>query len=172
MLTAFSVWSSALGSFYPVRPLLSIFPTQPVGWVGAPSYFIDLPGVNPCKSSRATGRAPQKRRRAGGSGYASHGAPVPPWAPTRTHRSHCGGTPPRDEPSGRIGPTAVGPRPAMNPAGRLPLRHFPAKPENNSGYRTAAAAMRLTGAPCSPVIPLRPPAGFWLPREPAAAFVL
>ena len=32
--------------------------------------------------------------------------------------------------------------------------------------------MRLTGAPCSPVIPLRPPAGFWLPREPAAAFSL
>ena len=37
MLTAFSVWSSALGSFYPVRPLLSIFPTQPAGGVLAPS---------------------------------------------------------------------------------------------------------------------------------------
>ena len=39
------------------------FPTQPVGCAGAPFHCIDLPGMNPGKSLRATGRAPQKRRR-------------------------------------------------------------------------------------------------------------
>ena len=64
----------------------------------------------------------------------------------------------------RIGPTAVGPRPAMNPAGRPPLRYFPAKPENNSGTRTVAAAMRLTGAPVPPCAPSGLPAGFLEPQ--------
>ena len=40
-----------------------MFPTQPAGCAGTPSHCIDLPGVNPGKSLRATGRAPQKRRR-------------------------------------------------------------------------------------------------------------
>ena len=134
-----------------------LFPKQSADCLGTPSYFRDLPGVNPCKSSRATGRAPQKRRRAGGSGDASHGGTMFPRAPP---------------PAGRIAPTAVGPRPAMNLAGRMPWCYLRMKFANNGACRKVTTAMRLTGAPRSPVRPLRPPAGFWCPRERAAAFVL
>ena len=82
------------------------------------------------------------------------------------------GARPAMNPTGRIAPAAAGARPAMDPAGRLPLRYFSAKPENNSGFRTVAAAMRLTGAPVPPWAPSGLPAGFWCPRERAAAFVL
>ena len=48
----------------PPRTRRPMFPMQSVDCMGAPSHCIDLPGVNPGKSLRATGRAPQKRRMA------------------------------------------------------------------------------------------------------------
>ena len=48
-------------------------PMQSADCLGTPFHCIDLPGMNPGKSLRATGRAPQKRRRAGDHGGAFTG---------------------------------------------------------------------------------------------------
>ena len=77
---------TAVGPRPAMNPAGRLFPKQSADCVGTPSYFIDLPGVNPSKSSRATGRAPQKRRRAGDHGYASHGGTMFPRAPPPASR--------------------------------------------------------------------------------------
>ena len=154
-----------------MNPAGRLFPKQSADCLGTPSYFIDLPGMNPCKSSRATGRAPQKRRRAGGSGDASHGGTMFPRDPPPASRR---GLAPREPAaafslivaSGGWAPiflsavppgfpnTAVGP---PRPSGNLEAIFLP---------------LSFPSPPVLAVGPADPPAGFWLPSKPTAAFSL